>query len=115
LIDCYGALSFEKFKGHAETYVNTNTRNAQASFMLYNCKMITLTNKSQKEVRNCGLFSSCSLQGRGSRAFLLKVVIIVSCVDTSLVATVQTKLSSLYTAMCEHDSDIKIATIMYYP
>ena len=108
LIDFYGELSFEKVKEHAETYVNTNTRNAQDSFMLYNCIMNTLTNEAQKQVRNRGLVTSFYLQGRGSGALLLKVVIMVSHVDTrATVTAVRTKLSSLDSAMREHDSDIQ--------
>jgi hypothetical protein len=41
-----------------KTYVNTNTRNTQDSFMLYTCIMITLSNEAQKQVRNCGLVTS---------------------------------------------------------
>lgn len=108
LIDQYGELSYEKVKSHAETYVNTQTRRAQDSFMLYNCIMNTLSDGAQKQVRNRGLVTPFTINGRGSGTLLLKVVIMVSHVDTrATVTAVRTKLSSLDRAMRELESDVE--------
>ena len=98
----------KKVKSHAETYVNTQTRRAQDSFMLYNCIMNTLSDGAQKQVRNRGLVTPFTINGRGSGTLLLKVVIMVSHVDTrATITAVRTKLSSLDRAMRELESDVE--------
>ena len=109
LLEHYGEVTYEMVKEHATTYVNSSTRKAQDSFMLYNCIMSSLTDEAQKQVRNRGLVTPFHIEHRGSGALLLKVVIMVSHVDTrATVTAVRTKLSSLDIAMKEHDSDVEI-------
>ena len=109
LLDQYGELTYEQVKAHVTSYVATDTRQAQDSFMLYNCIMNSLNEVAQKQVRNRGLVTSFHHGGRGSGALLLKVVIMVSHVDTrATVTAVRTKLSSLDSAMKEHNSDIMV-------
>ncbi len=55
LIESYGEHSYEDVKRHSETYVNSETRSAQDSVMLYLCIMASLTEASQKKVRSRGL------------------------------------------------------------
>jgi hypothetical protein len=72
--------------------------------MFYNCIVNSLTIKAKKQVRNREFVTSFLLQGRGSSALLLKVVIMESRVDSrATVTAVQTKLSSLDATMRELD------------
>jgi hypothetical protein len=50
LLEHYGEVTYDMVKEHAATYVNSSTRKAQDSFMLYNCIMSYLTNEAQKQV-----------------------------------------------------------------
>jgi hypothetical protein len=107
LLDQYGELTYDQVKAHVTSYIVTDSRQAQDSFMLYNCIMNSLNQMAQKQVRNRGLVTSFHHGGCGSGALLLKVVIMVSHVDTrATVTTVRSKLSSLDSAMREHNSDI---------
>ena len=108
LIDHYGELSYETVKAHAETYVHEDSQRAQDSFMLFNCIMNSMTDSGQKGVRNRGMVTPFTIRGRGSGALLLKVVVMVSHVDTrSTVTAVRTKLSSLDQAMRDKESDVQ--------
>jgi hypothetical protein len=108
LIDHYGELDYNSVRYHAEQYLLSSTRMAQDSFMLYNCSMNSLSDAAQKQVRNRAMVTPFSIGGRGSRALLLKVVIMVSHLDTEATVTpVRTKLSSLDKAMRDHDSQIE--------
>ena len=76
--------------------------------MMYNCIMNSLSDAAQKQVRNRAMVTPFSIGGRGSGALLLKVVIMVSHVDTrATVTAVRTKLSSLDKAMRDHDSKVE--------
>jgi hypothetical protein len=108
LIDHYGELTYDSVRYHAERYVLSSTRMAQDSFMMYNCIMNSLSDAAQKQVRNRAMVTPFSIGGRGSGALLLKVVIMVSHVDTrATVTAVRTKLSSLDKAMRDHDSKVE--------
>jgi hypothetical protein len=83
-------------------------RRAQDFFTLYNCIMNTLSEGVQKQVHNRGLVSPFAINGRESGTLPLKVVIMVSHVDTrATVTAVRTKLSSLDRAMRELESDVE--------
>jgi len=108
IIDHYGELTYEQIKTAAEAYVHAETRMAQNSFMMYNCIMNTLTDGAQKQVRVRGLNTPFTVNGRGSGAMLLKVVIMVSHVDTrATITAVQLRLSSLDVLMRELDSNVE--------
>ena len=108
LIESYGEISYEDVKAHALTYMNEDSREAQDSFMLYHCLMNSLTDAAQKQVRTRGNVHPFMFGGKGSGPLLLKVIIMVSHVDTrATITSVRTKLSSLDHAMREQDSDIE--------
>jgi hypothetical protein len=108
LIESYGEISYEDVKAHALTYMNEDSREAQDSFMLYHCLMNSLTDAAQKQVRTRGNVLPFMFGGKGSGPVLLKVIIMVSHVDTrATITSVRTKLSSLDHAMREQDSDIE--------
>lgn len=108
LIESYGEVSYEDVKASAMQYVNTETREAQDSVMLYQCIMASLTKEAQRQVRIRGKGHPFQIAGHGVGALLLKVVIMVSHVDTrATISSVRTKLSSLDKSMREFDSDIE--------
>ena len=108
LIESYGELSYEDVKRHSDTYVNSETRSAQDSVMLYLCIMATLTEAGQKKVRSRGLTYPFMSGDKGVGTLLLKVVVMVAHVDTRATVTqVRTKLSSLDKTMKDMDSDIE--------
>jgi hypothetical protein len=70
--------------------------------------MNSLNDAAQKQVRTRGNVLPFMFGGKGSGSVLLKVIIMVSHVDTrATITSVRTKLSSLDHAMREHDSDIE--------
>ena len=108
LIESYGEISYEDVKDHALTYMKEDSREAQDSFVMYHCLMNSLTDAAQKQVITRGYVLPFVFSGKGSGPVLLKVIIMVSHVDTrATITSVRTKLSSLDHAMREHDSDIE--------
>lgn len=108
LIESYGELTYKDVKDHAMTYINTETRSAQDSMMLYLCIMATLTEAGQKKIRNRGLTNPFVYGDKGVGTLLLKVVIMVSHIDTRATVTqVRTKLSSLDRMMKDVNSDVQ--------
>ena len=108
LIESYGEISYEDVKAHALTYMNEDSREAQDSFMLYHCLMNSLTDAAQKQVRTRGNVHPFMFGGKGSGPVLLKVIIMVSHVDTrATITSVRTKLSNLDHAMRKQNSDIE--------
>ncbi|KAI2498352.1 hypothetical protein MHU86_9103 [Fragilaria crotonensis] len=71
--------------------------------------MNSLTDAAQKQVRTRGNVHPFIFGGKGSGPVLLKVIIMVSHVDTrATITSVRTKLSSLDHAMRDIDSDIEL-------
>jgi hypothetical protein len=70
--------------------------------------MNSLTNAAQEQVRTRENVHPFMFGGKGSGSLLLKVIIMVSHVDTrATITSVRTKLSSLDHAMREQDSNIE--------
>jgi hypothetical protein len=70
--------------------------------------MNSLTDEAQKQVRTKGNVLPFMFGGKGSGPFLLKVIIMVSHVDTrATITSVRTKRSNLDHGMREQDSDIE--------
>ena len=108
LIDSYGELTYDDVKTHVLTYINTESREAQDSFMLYLCIMNSLSKAAQRQVRLRGKQHSFQLAETGSGPLLLKVVIMVSHVDTrATINSVRTKMSNLDQTMRNLESDIE--------
>ena len=108
LIESYGEVSYEDVRLSVMQYVNTESREAQDSVMLYQCIMSSLTKEAQRQVRIRGKGHPFQVAGHGAGALLLKVVIMVSHVDTrATISSVRTKLSSLDKSMRDFDSDIE--------
>ena len=109
LIESYGKIPHEDICNHALTSMHEDAREAQDSFMMYHCLMNLLTDAAQKQVRTRGNVHPFMFGGKGSGPVLLKLIIMVSHVDTrATVTSVRTKLSSLDQAMRDHDSNIEL-------
>jgi hypothetical protein len=109
LIESCGEIPYADVRNHALTYMHEDSREAQDSFMMYHCLMNSLTDAAQKQVRVRGNVHPFMLGGKGSGPVLLKLIIMVSHVDTrATITSVRTKLSSLDQAMREHVSNIEL-------
>ena len=109
LIESYGEIPYADVKNHALTYMHEDAREAQDSFMMYHCLMNSLTDAAQKQVRTRGNVHPFMFGGKGSGPVLLKLIIMVSHVDTrATITSVRTKLSSLDQAMRNHESNIEL-------
>jgi hypothetical protein len=109
LIESYGEIPYDDVRNHALTYMHEDSREAQDSFMMYHCLMNSLTDAAQKQVRTRGNVHPFMFGGKGSGPVLLKLIIMVSHVDTrATITSVRTKLSSLDQAMRDHDSNIEL-------
>ena len=76
--------------------------------MLYLCIMSSLSKSAERQVRLRGKQHSFQLAETGSGSLLLKVVIMVSHIDTrATINSVRTKMSSLDQAMRTFDSDVE--------
>jgi hypothetical protein len=108
LIKSNGELSYKDIKSHSESYVNSETRSAQDSVILYHYIMASLTEAGQKKVRSRGLTYPFMSGDKGVGTLLLKVGFMVAHVDTRATVTqVRTKLSSLDKTMKDMDSEIE--------
>ena len=107
LIESYGEIPYDAVRNHALTYMHEDAREAQDSFMMYHCLMNSLTDAAQKQVRTRGNVHPFMFGGKGSGPVLLKLVIMVSHVDTRA-TSVRTKLSSLDQAMRDQESNIEL-------
>ena len=108
LIESYGELSHADVRRHADTYVHSETRMAQDSYLLYLCIMSSLSDKAQKKVHTRGSSFPFMLGNKGVGTLLLKVVIMVSHIDTrATITAVRTKLSNLDKIMRDNESDVE--------
>jgi hypothetical protein len=82
LLDSFGEISFQESKESANDYINIPDRVAQESFMMYNCILNSLTNSAKRQVQLRGKSFPFVTGGVGIGPMLLKVVIMVSHVDT---------------------------------
>jgi hypothetical protein len=87
---------YQEVKERTNEYINIPNRAVQESFMMYNCIINSLTNSAKRQVRLSGKSFPFVIGGVGIGPMLLKVVIMVSHVDTgATISAVRTKLSSL--------------------
>jgi hypothetical protein len=109
LIESYGEIPYADVRKHALTYPHEDSREPQDSFMMYHCLMNSLTDAAQKQVRVRGNVHPFIFGGKGSGPVILKLIIMVSHVDTrATIISVRTKPSSLDEAMREHFSNIEL-------
>jgi hypothetical protein len=108
LIESYGELSHADVRRHADSYVHTETRMAQDSYLLYLCIMASLSDKAQKKVHTRGSSFPFMIGNKGVGTLLLKVVIMASHLDTrATISAVRTKLSNLDKLMRDSESDVE--------
>ena len=105
LVHQHGRLSLQQVRAHAATYVRTETRAAQDSYMLAMCILNTLTESAKATV---ALYKDDYMFGKiYNGTCLLKVVIRESYIDTkTTIRIIRNKLENLNKYIVEVDSDI---------
>lgn len=103
----HGVLSLEMCVAHANTYVNTQTRLAQDSFILGQCLMNSLSPAGRAK---CAVWQEQYMpNGIIAGIPLLRVIIKVSSIDTNATAAyIRAQLSSLDQYMKDADSNILV-------
>jgi hypothetical protein len=109
LIANYGTLTLEQVARWERTYIATQSRTAQDTYMLYTCLVSSLTVAAKKKIMIWADQYSIDVAGTkyDSGVALLKVIIRESHLDTNATTnSIRTKLSSLDTYITTVDSDI---------
>ncbi len=105
LIDNYGQIPLATIRAYETTYLQTSTRPAQDTIMLFKCLM----NSISKEAKNKILIwrNQYSINGYSSGNLLLKIIIRESHLDTNATtSSIRTKLSRLDSYIVTIASDI---------
>ncbi len=108
LIDNYGTISLKQVVESKLQYINKQGCEAQDTFMLYKCLMVSLSNSAKKRI---SLWSEQYRIGNNnlcSGVTHLKIIIRESHLDTNATTTnqIQTKLSNLDSYILTVDSNI---------
>ena len=109
LIENYGTLTLEQVTRWEASYIATQSRAAQDTYMLYSCLMASLTATGKKKIMIWS--DQYSIEAAGSKydsgVALLKVIIRESHLDTNATTnSIRTKLSTLDTYITTVDCDI---------
>ena len=103
----YGKISFAQVQAHVGTYIDEEGRDAQNSFMLFNCLWSSLSVSAKRKLNLQRDKFQCN--GTGIGALLLKVIIQTAYIDTrATTMQLRTNLSSLDTYMTAIKSDITV-------
>jgi hypothetical protein len=107
LLDAYGQISMVNVQAHVLTYIDQPTRDAQNSFMMYECLSKSLTVSALNDVlTEIGSFTEGNLQ---SGPLFLYVIIKKAAINTRSTTThVRTSLSSLDRYILTIDCDIHL-------
>ena len=107
LITNFGLLSLEQCRDHAATYINTATRDAQNTGMLFMFLKASITDEARMMVMSH--VDEYTVQGKPSGTCLLKVLIGKSTVDTiATVYILRKSIANLGSKMHEFNSNIKL-------
>ena len=105
LISHYGMVSIENCTAHARTYVNTPSRNAQNSMMLFQCLSKSLTDEASIAV--LANATTYTVDTKPSGTCLLKTIIGKASIDTKAkVLLLREMISSLHMKMVELNGDV---------
>ena len=106
LITHYGELTLEQVKTHVTSYISGKNRARQDSNALFSCLSKSLTPEAMKSIMVHE--KDYTINGKGSGAMFLKVLIRESHIDTLYtVRAIRTKLTSLDTYMKSVNSDVR--------
>ena len=109
LIENYGTLTLEQVIAHEEEYINTESREAQDTYMLYQCLMSSLSPEAKKKIMLWSEQYQLDMDDTkySSGVALLKVIIRESHLDTNATSnSIRTKLSNLDVYIKTIDCDI---------
>jgi hypothetical protein len=105
LIEEYGQLTMERIREYDTTYIDTDGRQAQNSYMLYQCLMNSISKEGKKKILIWK--DDYTIDEYKSGNLLLKVIIRESHIDTNATTSnIRTKLSSLDTYIHTIGQDI---------
>ena len=105
LIRNYGQISISHIRANELTYINTRTRAAEDTTMLYHCIMNSITSEAMDVVTIWK--HDYMIQDKPSGTLLLKVILRESHIDTNATeASIRTKLSNLDQNMSTINNDI---------
>ena len=106
LLSEYGLIEMSHIRDHVDTYVETESREAQDSIMLFQCLKNSLTDSARAKILlHKGDYTVANNHASGP--LLLKVIIRESYIDTNATTRfIRDRLSSLDTYMKTVDSDI---------
>ena len=83
LIDCHDAITYSEVKAHVMSYIHTETREAQISYLLYQCIMKSLSAHLRNQVRDTSTtMYPFEIEGIPSGPLLLKVLLATVCPNT---------------------------------
>ena len=105
LLDHFGILTVEDIKNHAITYIGTQTRDAQNSFMMHQCLAASLTEEIKVKVET--LRENYTIGDVCDGPLYFKALIQTVTVDTRATTTnIRTKLMQLSTYIADVDYDV---------
>ncbi len=88
LIEEYGQLTMERIREYDTTYIDTDGRQAQNSYMLYQCLMNSISKEGKKKILIWK--DDYTIDEYKSGNLLLKVIIRESHIDTEKATSIQT-------------------------
>lgn len=106
LTDNYGFVTYDQIRAHAMTYINTQSRNYQNAYQMYECLFATLTDEARIKVATRSNEYTVLDQPDGLLYF--KAIIATAQVDTpATVSQIRQKLMNLSQHMQDVGSDIE--------
>ena len=106
LTDNYGFLTYEQIRNHAMSYINTQTRNYQNAYQIYECLFATLTDDARTKVAT--RYNEYNVTDQPDGLLFFKAIIATAQVDTpATVSQIRYKLMNLSQHMQDIDSDIE--------
>ena len=107
LLNGYGSISYNQVRNHVETYLDTETRDAQDSYMLAKAIMESLTKPAHERINLHRAKYAIGTNHTPCGALLLKVVISETHQDTNATTKhIRERLRDLHTYIVKIDSDI---------
>jgi hypothetical protein len=102
----YGQVTLEDVKRHAHTYINTNTRAAQDSIMLYQFLTNSLTEEPNTSVLSNA--ATYTIEALPSGACLLKILIGKASIDTKAkMLLLREIIAKLHVKIIDFNGDIR--------
>lgn len=106
LTEHYGLLTFDQIRAHAISYINTETRNFQNAYQIYECLYATLTQEARTKVST--RFNDYNVGNKPDGLLYFKAIIATAQVDTpATISQIRYKLMNLAQHMQNIGSNIQ--------